>query len=71
MITVEDLADDDEDGAAARQRFEELQARAAGVGLALTKTSQGFVLVTKTHSRHSQDLEAIAALLTTKKGKRK
>lgn len=57
---------EDAEEAIARQRFDELQERAAAVGLTLSRTSQGFVLVTKTHSRHVQDLETIAALLAPK-----
>lgn len=60
------VGDEDEDDVIARQRFEELQARAAGVGLTLSRTSQGYVLVTKTHSRHTHDLEAIASLIAPK-----
>lgn len=65
MISIEDIHDDDddEDGAAARQYFEDLQTRAAAVGLTLTRTSTGFILVTKTHSRHAGDLRTIAALI--------
>jgi hypothetical protein len=67
VITVEDLDDADEDGVAARQYFSDLQAKAASVGLTLTRTSSGFILVTKTHSRHAGDLRTIAALLTPKR----
>ncbi len=66
MITAADMEDPDEDGQAARAYFAELQARAAAVGLTLTRTSTGFILVTKTHSRHAGDLKTIAGLLTTK-----
>jgi hypothetical protein len=47
-------------------RFAELQQRAQAVGLTLARASQGFILVTKTHSRHTPDLETIAALLSAK-----
>lgn len=63
MITTEDLEDQDEDGAAARQRFEALQHRAQQAGHELRRTSGGFVLRRGTASRHTHDLEAIAALL--------
>lgn len=69
MITIADLQDDDEDGAAAREYFAQLQVKAAAVGLTLTRSSNGFILVTKSSSRHTGDLRTIAALLG-EKGKR-
>lgn len=63
MITIADMEDPDEDGAAARERFEALKAKAAAVGLTLSRSSRGFVLVEKSSSRHSPDLDAIALLL--------
>jgi hypothetical protein len=69
VITVEDLGD--EDGDAAREHFAALQAKAAAVGLTLTRSPHGFLLVTKTHSRHAGDLKTIAGLLVSKAARRK
>lgn len=63
MITSLDLDDVDEDGAAARERFEDLQAKAYAVGLTLTRSSKGFLLVERTVIRHANDLETIATML--------
>jgi hypothetical protein len=63
VITAEDLMDPDEDGAVGRQRFEELQARAQNAGHELRRTASGFLLQHGTASRHTPDLEVIAALL--------
>lgn len=69
MITLVDLEDPDEDGTAARARFDALQARARDAGHELCCTARGFVLRRGTASRHTHDLEAIAALLNESAGK--
>jgi hypothetical protein len=63
MITVGDLDDADEDGQAARARFEELQDRAQNAGHELRRTSSGFVLRRGMASRHTPDLDVISQLL--------
>lgn len=69
MITVSDLIDDDEDGAAARQQFEDLHALAGKTGHELRRTSGGFLLIKGNYSRHTPDLQTIAAMLKQRAGK--
>jgi hypothetical protein len=66
MITVDDLDDANEDDAAARQCFADLQAKAQASGHTLTRTANGFMLKAGAVSRHAGDLRTIAALLTQK-----
>lgn len=61
--------DPDEDGAAARARFDALEAKARDAGHELRRTASGFVLRRGTASRHTHDLEAVAALLNPPAGK--
>jgi predicted ABC-type transport system involved in lysophospholipase L1 biosynthesis ATPase subunit len=70
MITAGDLLDADEDGAAARQRFDELQGRAREAGGELRRVSSGFVFQRGTAIRHVLDLENIAALLKARESQR-
>jgi hypothetical protein len=66
MITIEDLADPDEDGATAREYFADLQTKARAAGHELTATASGFMLKMGAVSRHAGDLRTIAALLMPK-----